>query len=120
MVGACRNKYRSEIDGKHERFLRPVIVIRKFNKDMALIVPATAQERQGNKYYFTATGDDSKQYVICISQIRAISSKRFFRKIGTINQSSYDDLLERLSDMIRGMLKNNDPAVKRDLGGQSP
>jgi len=28
-----------EIAGKHELFLRPVVVIRKFNKHMALIVP---------------------------------------------------------------------------------
>lgn len=109
-----------EIDGKHERYLRPVLVVRKFNKDMALIVPGTAQERPGNKYYFTVAGEDNKQYIVCLSQIRAISSKRFFRKIGTIDQTSYDNLLEKLSDMVKGKLKNNDSALRRNLGGLSP
>lgn len=109
-----------EIDGKRELFSRPVIMIRKFNKDMALIVPTTAQERKGNKYYFSVVGDDNKRYTVCLSQIRAVSSKRFFRKIGTIDKASYNSLLEKLANMINGTLKNNDPAVKRDLGGRSP
>ena len=109
-----------EIDGKHERFMRPVIVVRKFNKDMALIVPTTAQDKQRNKYYLNVAGDDSKKYIVCLSQIRAISSKRLFRKIGTIDANSYRDLLDKLSDMIKGVLKNNDPALRRDLGGRSP
>jgi len=109
-----------EIDGKHERFQRPVIVVRKFNKDMALIVPITTQDKKANKYYFAVTGDDNKQYTASISQIRAISSKRFFRKIGTIDQTSYDNLLEKLADMVKGKLKNNDSALRRNLGGLSP
>lgn len=109
-----------EIDGKHELFLRPVIVVRKFNKDMALIVPTTAQDKTGNRYYFAVAGDDNKQYTVCLSQIRAISSKRLFRKIGTIGKASHGSLLEELSDMIKGTLKNNDPALRRDLGGLSP
>lgn len=108
-----------EIDGKHELFLRPVVIARKFNKDMALIVPTTAQDKKGNKYYFIVVGDDGKQYTVCLSQVRAISSKRLFRKVGTINKESYSALLERLSGMIKGELKNNDPAQRRDLGGRS-
>lgn len=109
-----------EIDGKHELFSRPVIIVRKFNKDMALIVPTTAQDKYGIKYYLTITGDDHKRYTVGLSQIRAISSKRLFRKIGTIDSASYDSLLEKLTDMIKGTLKNNDPALRRDLGGLSP
>src|SRR3989344_5683655 len=110
-----------EIDGKHEFFLRPVIVVRKFNKDMALVVPTTAQDKKGNKYYLVVVGDDNKQYTVCLSQLRAISSKRLFRKVGTIDKISYGVLLERLSDMIRGtLLKDNGPALRRDLGGRSP
>lgn len=109
-----------EIDGKHELFSRPVIIIRKFNKDMAIIVPTTAQDTKNNKYYLIVEGEDNKQYNVCLSQIRAISSKRLFRKIGTIDKESYESVLDKLSDMIKGTLKNNDPALRRDLGGLSP
>jgi mRNA interferase MazF len=99
-----------EMDGKHERFLRPVIIVRKFNKDMALIVPTTAQDKGDNKYYFCVAGDDGKRYTACLSQIRACSSKRFFRKIGTVDTANYERLLEKLSAMINGKLSyNNEP-----------
>lgn len=93
-----------EIDGKHELFSRPVIVVRKFNKDMAVVVPTTAQVKAKNKYYFIVVGEDSKEFTVCLSQIRAISSKRLFRKIGAINKSSYEKLVEKLSEMIKGKL----------------
>ncbi len=93
-----------EIDGKHEHFLRPVVVVRKFNKDMALIVPTTARSKPENKYYLVVTGDDAKRYTVCLSQIRAISSKRLFRKIGTIRKTDYAKLLGSLSHMLNGTL----------------
>ena len=92
-----------EIDGKHELFLRPVVVIRKFNKDMLLIAPTTAQDKN-NKYYLLVSGEDGKSYNSCLSQIRTISSKRLFRKIGTIKESDYAKLLNKVSDMVKGLL----------------
>lgn len=92
-----------EIDGKHELFLRPVVIARKFNKDMALIVPITTQDKD-NKYYLIVSGDDGKNYNACLSQIKSISSKRLFRKIGTIKEEDYKILLEKVSKMVKGTL----------------
>lgn len=92
-----------EIDGKHELFSRPIAVIRKFNKDMLLVAPTTAQDKS-NKYYLLVSGDDGKTYNVCLSQIRTISSKRLLRKIGTISESDYRTLLEKLADMVKGLL----------------
>jgi len=92
-----------EIDGKHDLFLRPSIVIRKFNKDMALIIPTTAQDKHG-KYYLIVGGDDGKSYNACLSQIRVISSKRLFRKIGTISEEDYQKLIDEVAKMVKGLL----------------
>jgi len=89
-----------EIDGKHEMFLRPSIIVRKFNKDMALVVPTTTQDKN-NKYYLKVTGEDMKIYNTCLSQIRTISSKRLIRKIGTITNKDYKNLVDKLSSMIK-------------------
>ena len=89
-----------EIDGKHELFLRPSIVVRKFNKDMALVIPTTTQDKN-NKYYLRVTGEDMKTYNACLSQIRTISTKRLIRKIGTITNEDYVNLTERLSIMVK-------------------
>lgn len=92
-----------EIDGKHEFFLRPCIIARKFNKDMALIVPTTTQNKD-NKYYYKVSGTEDRNYNTCLSQIRTISSKRLFRKIDTVNSVDYQLLLNKISDMVKGCL----------------
>ena len=92
-----------EIDGKHEFFIRPCIVLRKFNKEMLLAVPTTTQNKD-NKYYYSVSGTDNKTYNSCLSQIRTISSKRLFRKIDTIKTTDYQQLLDKVSDMVKGQL----------------
>jgi mRNA interferase MazF len=92
-----------EIDGRHERFLRPAVVVRKFNKDMALVIPTTARDKTG-KYYLAVSGEDKRRYIACLSQLRVISSKRFYRKIGTISQSEYKSLLSKVCEMVNGVL----------------
>lgn len=92
-----------EIDGKHEQFIRPVIIIRKFNKDMVLVIPTTTQDK-ANKYYFDVSGNREKVYKACLSQIKTISSKRLLRKIDTIHKSDYVFLLNKISNLIQGNL----------------
>lgn len=71
---------------------------------MTIIIPTTAQDKNKTKYYFEVSGDDGKTYTACLSQIRVISSKRIFRKIGTIDKHNYDLLLEKVLDMLKGTL----------------
>lgn len=94
----------SEINGRHELFLRPVIVIRKFNKDMAIVVPTTTQDKI-NKYYFDVFGVTDKNYKACLSQVKTISSKRLFRKIDTIKKNDYSELLNKVCQTIKGTLE---------------
>ena len=93
----------AEINGRHELFLRPVIIIRKFNKDMCLAVPTTTQDKT-NKYYFDVLGVEAKAYKACLSQVKTISSKRLFRKIDTINKDDYNKLLNKVCQTIKGTL----------------
>jgi mRNA interferase MazF len=92
-----------EIDGKHELFLRPVVVVRKFNKYMTLVVPTTTQDKD-NKYYHIVFGEDDKIYNTCLSQVKSISSKRLFRKIGMIKVSDYGPLVDKVALMVKGLL----------------
>lgn len=98
-----------EIDGRHELFLRPVVIVRKFNKDMALVTPTTARDKQG-RYFLSVSGEDEKKFTVCLSQLRNISAKRLFRKIGTIKADDYRKLIEEVSRMVKGKLKNDDAA----------
>ncbi len=72
-----------EIDGKHESFQRPVIILHKFNRDMALIVPVTGKDKT-TKFYVKVSGEDGKTYTACLSHLKTLSFKRLIRKIGIV------------------------------------
>lgn len=101
-----------ETDGKHDSFERPVLVIRKFNKEMFWGVPLTSHERKG-EYYTKITGEHTASWVI-VSQLRTWSSKRLLRRIGMVSKNNFLAVAEKIRDFIK-----IDPAVKRGLGGRS-
>lgn len=92
-----------EIDGKHEFFLRLVIVLRKFNKEMILAIPVTTQNKH-NKFYFDAEGVSGKLYKACLSHVKTMSSKRLVRKIDTIKVNNHKILKEKVCLMIHNKL----------------
>ena len=72
-----------EADGKHHNFERPVLIVRKFNKDMFWGVPLTTKERDGH-FYQKLTHDGGVSWA-ALSQIKTFSTKRLLRKIGRIS-----------------------------------
>lgn len=90
-----------EIDGKHELFLRPVIVLTTFNMHMAFVVPTTSQDKFGNHYLCVAS-NSGKNYTVCLTQARSISCKRLLRKIDTISESDFQCILNKLCFVILG------------------
>ena len=87
-----------EQDGKHEYSERPILVIRKFSKDVVLAVPISSKIKQ-NKYYVNFIHDDH-EFSALISQVRLISTKRLRRKIYEMNAVTFDKIREALRDLI--------------------
>lgn len=83
-----------EIDGKHGNFERPVLIVRKFNKNQFLGIPLTSQKRKG-RGYASLFLTDSVSWA-CLYQIRSLSSLRLLRKKGKI---SHDDFLKIKNEM---------------------
>ena len=79
-----------EQDGKNEHFERPVLVLRKFNKHLLLIVPQTSKSKEGKFFYKIVR--DKKEYFLVLSQIRVISSKRLLRKLGMISEQDFENV----------------------------
>jgi hypothetical protein len=71
-----------EQDGRGEQFLRPIIVLKKFNKELFWGIPLTKNEKVG-KYYksFLLNGNTS---TAILSQFRLTDAKRLKYKIGDI------------------------------------
>jgi len=87
-----------EQDGKHQSYERPVIILRKFNKDVLWILPFTSKEKLG-RYYFATEYVGEKSFII-LSQLRIISSKRLIRKIRTIPKNEFLILREKIKNLL--------------------
>ncbi|HCC06081.1 TPA: hypothetical protein DEP94_01830 [Candidatus Nomurabacteria bacterium] len=88
-----------EADGKNENFERPMLIIKKFNTDMIWVLPLTTKEKQ-NKYHHKLEHEIIKSWVI-LSQIKTISTKRLLRKIGSISDLDFKEVILKVQDIIK-------------------
>jgi len=88
-----------EENGKGEDFLRPVIVLRKFNNNVFLCTPLTSAEKNGIFYFqFFFRGKNNNAI---LSQMRLIDSKRLVSKIGMISREDFFDLKRKISKLLK-------------------
>jgi len=85
-----------EEDGKNFSFERPVLVIRKFNKRLALVVPLSSRLKDSIYYYHFLYDEELRSAMI--SQIRLISSKRFIRRIGRLNRFNFKAIINEIKN----------------------
>ena len=89
----------TEQDGKGEEFVRPVVVLTKFNEHSCVVVPLTGRERKG-RYYLplgTVTGRPSSAI---LSQLRLIDSRRLANKIGWISKAEHTALKKAVTAIL--------------------
>ncbi len=85
-----------EQDGKNENFERPVLILKKFNRDIAVIVPLTSVIKNNLYHHKLKT---SGSFVI-LSQIRLISAKRLLRKIENISENEFKDIAFKIKEFL--------------------
>lgn len=88
-----------EQDGKNDTFERPVIVFRKFNKEVFWGLPITTQEKGGRYYYTYAHG--GKRFSIILSQMRLLDGKRLLRKITVLPNKEFLELDRGFNALIK-------------------
>jgi mRNA interferase MazF len=82
----------SEINGKSERFSRPVLILRKLAHGFYLVAPTTTQPRKGTWYVHVRLKE--KDEYVCLNQIRTIDHRRLFSKLGQIDTYYFDAVKE--------------------------
>ena len=85
-----------EMDGRGETFERPVVIVKKFNLDVCLVVPLTARSKKG-KYYFSIGKVADRDATAVLSQIRFIDRKRLANKITTLDKEIFNKLVKEIS-----------------------
>lgn len=88
-----------EQDGQGDKFLRPVVILRKFNNEVFWGVPLTKTKKEG-KYYFKFSFNSDEQSIAIISQLRLIDAKRLLYKIGDINEKDFLALKQKIRQLI--------------------
>src|SRR3989338_2538909 len=79
-----------EQDGRGEEFLRPVVILKKSNKEVSWVIPLTRTEKK-NQYYFQFQFQKKKDTSTAIlSQIRLVDAKRLKYKIGDMKQKDFE------------------------------
>ena len=85
-----------EQDGSGETFLRPVIVFKKFNKEVFLGIPLTKTLKR-TRFYFPLTESPS---TAILSQIRLFDGKRLQYHVGTVSEEEFEKLKEKFRRLI--------------------
>lgn len=87
-----------EEDGKHEKFIRPVLVLKKFNKMLFLGVPLSTKIKE-NQYYFPITVKGETVSVL-LSQIKVFSALRIQDKLAELDEKDYNKTLLVLREKL--------------------
>ena len=87
-----------EQDGKGEKFTRPVLVFKKFNKEVFWAVPLSTKIKEG-KFYQIVNLDDNLPRVAILSQLKLINAKRLIDKAGVISKDNYLKIQKAVIDL---------------------
>ena len=87
-----------EQDGIGEEFLRPIVILRKFNNEVFWAVPLTKTDKK-TRFYFNFSFE-SETSVAILSQIRLIDARRLSHKIGDMAEKDFLQIKEKLKALL--------------------
>lgn len=87
-----------ELDGKGERYQRPILVLKGLSRNICLTVPLTSKS-YSHKYRFEITVNETTQKLI-LSQIKVIDCKRFLKKMGKISKNELDKVKQKIRELL--------------------
>ena len=93
-----------EQDGQGEDFLRPIVIVRKFNNEVFWAVPLTKSNKQhkdtAEAYYYAFSFVPGLPSVAILSQIRLIDARRLGRLIGIMTEADFENLKQKLKALL--------------------
>lgn len=96
-----------EIDGKQEKFLRLVLIIRKYGNHTFFGLPLTSVTREQKPYYYIIP-EAYELGPILFSQGRSYDAARLIRYKTTVGKQLFDDIVEKYAKYM-GFIKNSEP-----------
>ena len=106
----------SESFGKGENFRRPVLIVKKLSSDLCIVLPLTSKEKIGT-WFLDITLHNKKRWVM-LYQIKTLNKKRFYLKIGELDDIDFKRVKEKLDALLE--LSNNRHSVETEIEGSNP
>lgn len=88
-----------EENGKNKNFERPVLIVKKFNNRICIVIPLSS--RSGNGKFYKRIKYSNKNSFVIISQIRIVSTKRLTRKIGYLEYKQFKIIKDLLITILK-------------------
>ncbi len=79
--------------------MRPIIIIKKFNKESLWIVPLSTSQKIGIHYYSVITGVEKPSAAV-LSQLRIVDASRLRRKVGKISHNELLEIKEKIKQLL--------------------
>lgn len=93
-----------EQDGGGKDFLRPIVIIKKFNNEVLWALPLTKSDKKLNKkiekYYYAFSFIKGVKSRAILSQVRLIDARRLSYKISEISEADFKSLIEKLKALF--------------------
>jgi len=86
--------------GKDKEFLRPVLVFKKFSKDLFIGLPMTSKIKDSKYYFKFIPMNKKKENSLMLSQLRAFSTKRIKSKYGKISVDDYKKVKKEVAKIL--------------------
>ena len=87
-----------EQDGKHEKFERPILILKKFNASIVWAIPMTSKYKAGDYYQSISYGGETSTLIL--SQMRLISTKRLRRFIGKVSTGQFTMIRSKIKALL--------------------
>lgn len=88
-----------EQDGTGKRFDRPVVIIRGFSRQTLFVVPLTGKKKTG-RFHFPVGPVEGREASGILSQVRVIDAKRLLRKVGTLDETAFGNLVRAMQSTL--------------------
>lgn len=88
-----------EMDGKGGKYVRPVLILKGFSREVCLVVPLTTKPKEGKYYYEISLGDSVKRKIV-LSQIKLIDTKRLLEKMGVVETKEFQKIKQAIIRLI--------------------
>jgi mRNA-degrading endonuclease toxin of MazEF toxin-antitoxin module len=95
---------------KHDNFERPVLVLRKFNRDAVLVVPLTSRPKQNP--FHAMFHHEGETFSAVVSQIRLVSTKRLLRRLYRMDSGVF----EKIQRTVLLTIQNRPPLSRGPRG----